>query len=570
MLNLKSTQGKNNMKNNNTKLTDNSIKKNSLGVIIVIFLCLLLSLVFFLGKDFVWTGCYFENGQIAQRDIFSPFDFSFINNDGLEIKIKKNELIVEKGEKINKNQELAAGELQKIQTQPKNLYYILGVLLLLIIFAVIIVTYDTIHKARILYKEKNVFLLCLLILLIILGAKAILFVSWSVYLIPLASVSMLVAILIDPGAALMLTVLLSVLVSVLTGGSFDVMVTMMSGGIVSIYSVLNVRRRRNLTKAGFLIGLTHMVAIVSMGLINFVSINTLVVQGSWGLANGILSAIIVTGLLPIFEILFQITTNISLLELSDLNQPVLKELVLKAPGTYHHSLVVGNLAESAAEAVGANSLLARVGGYFHDIGKLRMAPYFSENQGHIENKHENLSPTISSLIIINHIKEGADLAKKYKLGKDINDIIVQHHGDDVVHFFYHRALEMHGDEKSKIQAEDFRYPGPKPQSKEAAIVMLADSVEAASKAMQAPTPGKINELVSRIINNKFIDGQLNGCALTLKDLHTIAGVFIHILNGIFHSRVEYPDIKQLQNEQNKNKESSEKKSKPEKPEKTGE
>ncbi|MCK4994346.1 MAG: HDIG domain-containing protein [Candidatus Omnitrophica bacterium] len=558
------------MKNNNTKLTDNSIKKNSLGVIIVIFLCLLLSLVFFLGKDFVWTGCYFENGQIAQRDIFSPFDFSFINNDGLEIKIKKNELIVEKGEKINKNQELAAGELQKIQTQPKNLYYILGVLLLLIIFAVIIVTYDTIHKARILYKEKNVFLLCLLILLIILGAKAILFVSWSVYLIPLASVSMLVAILIDPGAALMLTVLLSVLVSVLTGGSFDVMVTMMSGGIVSIYSVLNVRRRRNLTKAGFLIGLTHMVAIVSMGLINFVSINTLVVQGSWGLANGILSAIIVTGLLPIFEILFQITTNISLLELSDLNQPVLKELVLKAPGTYHHSLVVGNLAESAAEAVGANSLLARVGGYFHDIGKLRMAPYFSENQGHIENKHENLSPTISSLIIINHIKEGADLAKKYKLGKDINDIIVQHHGDDVVHFFYHRALEMHGDEKSKIQAEDFRYPGPKPQSKEAAIVMLADSVEAASKAMQAPTPGKINELVSRIINNKFIDGQLNGCALTLKDLHTIAGVFIHILNGIFHSRVEYPDIKQLQNEQNKNKESSEKKSKPEKPEKTGE
>lgn len=558
------------MKNNNVELTDNSTKKNSLGVIIVIFLCLLLSLVFFLGRDFLWTGYYFEKDQIAQRDIFSPFDFSFINKDGLEIKIKKNELIVERGEKINQNQELATGELHKIQKQPKNLYYILGVLLLLIIFAVIIVTYDNIHKSKVLYKEKNVLLLCLLILLIVLGTKAIMFASWSVYLIPLASVSMLVAILIDPGVALMLTILLSILLSVLTGGSFDVMVTMMSGGIVSIYSVLNVRRRRNLTKAGFLIGLTHMVAIVSMGLVNFVSINTLIIQGSWGLANGILSAIIVTGLLPIFEIIFQITTNISLLELSDLNQPVLKELVLKAPGTYHHSLVVGNLAESAAEAVGANSLLARVGGYFHDIGKLRMAPYFSENQGNQENKHENLSPTISSLIIINHIKEGSDLAKKYKLGKDINDIIVQHHGDDVVHFFYHRALEMHGEEKSKIQPEDFRYPGPKPQSKEAAIVMLADSVEAASKAMQQPTPGKINELVSRIVNNKFIDGQLNGCALTLKDLHTIAGVFTHILNGIFHSRVEYPDIKQLQNEQNKNKESTEKKGKSERPKKTGE
>ncbi|MFH1093270.1 MAG: HDIG domain-containing metalloprotein [Candidatus Omnitrophota bacterium] len=544
---------------------DNTTKKNSLGIIIAIFLCLLLSLVFFLGKDFIWTGYYFEQGQISPRDIFSPFDFSFINKDGLEIKIKKNELIVERGEKINKNQELASGELHKIQKQPKNIYYILGILLLLIIFAVIIVTYDAIHKSKILFKEKNVLLLCLLILLIVLGAKAILFSAWSVYLIPLASVSMLVAILIEPGVALMLTVLLSIFLSVLTGGSFDVMVTMMSGGIVSIYSVLNVRRRRNLTKAGFLIGLTHMVSIVSMGLINFVSINNLIVQGAWGLANGILSAIIVTGLLPIFEILFQITTNISLLELSDLNQPVLKELVLKAPGTYHHSLVVGNLAESAAEAVGANSLLARVGGYFHDIGKLRMAHYFSENQGHIENKHENLSPTISSLIIINHIKEGADLAKKYKLGKAINDIIVQHHGDDVVHFFYHRALELHGEENSKVQQEDFRYPGPRPQSKEAAIVMLADSVEAATKSMPQPNPSKINEVVSRIINNKFIDGQLNGCDLTLKDLHTIAGVFIHILNGIFHSRVEYPDIKQLQNEQNKNKESSEKKGKSARP-----
>ncbi|MCG2712559.1 MAG: HDIG domain-containing protein [Candidatus Omnitrophica bacterium] len=558
------------MKNIIGQIQDNTTKKNSLIVIIVIFLCLLLSLVFFLGKDFLWTAYYSEQGQISHRDIFSPFDFSFINKEGLEIKIKKNELILERGEKINKNHELATSELLKIQKQPKNLYYIFGILLLLIIFAVSIATYDAIHKSKILHKEKNVLLLCLLILLIILGTKAILFSAWSVYLIPLASVSMLVAILIDPGVALMLTVLLSIFLSVLTGGSFDVMVTMMSGGIVSIYSVLNMRRRRNLTKAGFLIGLTHMVSIVSMGLINFVSINNLIVQGAWGIANGMLSAIIVTGLLPIFEILFQITTNISLLELSDLNQPVLKELVLKAPGTYHHSLVVGNLAESAAEAVGANSLLARVGGYFHDIGKLRMAHYFSENQGHIENRHENLSPTISSLIIINHIKEGADLAKKYKLGKAINDIIVQHHGDDIVHFFYHRALELHGEEKNKIQAEDFRYPGPKPQSKEAAIVMLADSVEAASKAIAQPTPGKINELVSRIVNNKFIDGQLDGCDLTLKDLHTIAGVFTHILNGISHSRVEYPDIKQLQNEQNKNKESSEKKGKFARPKKTGE
>jgi metal dependent phosphohydrolase len=209
------------------------------------------------------------------------------------------------------------------------------------------------------------------------------------------------------------------------------------------------------------------------------------------LLNGIAAAIIVNGVLNVFEIVFGVTTNISLLELSDLNQPVLKELVLKAPGTYHHSLVVGNLSESAAEAVGANSLLARVGAYFHDIGKLRMATYFSENQPQAENKHDNLSPTISSLIIINHIKEGAELAKKYRLGKAINDIIIQHHGNDVVHYFYHRALEQRGDQDTAVQAEDFRYPGPKPQSKEAAIVMLADSVEAASRSIPQPTPEKL-------------------------------------------------------------------------------
>jgi len=552
------------------KDTNNS-SKNSIIVIVVVFLCLLLASIIFLSKDFIWSGYYFQQGQISQHDVYAPFDFSFIDSGGQEIKVKKNELILQRGEKINKTQELAVGELYKIQKQPKNLYYILGLALLLIIFSVTCVTFISISKTKILRKEKNVVLICLLIMLIVLGAKGIILASWPVYLIPLASVSMLVAILVDPGVSLILTVILSIFIAVLTGGNFDVMVTMMSGGIVSIYSVLNVRRRRNLTKAGFLIGLTHMIAIAAMGLVNFVSLNNLIILGGWGLANGIISAIIAAGLLPIFEMMFQITTNVSLLELSDLNQPVLKELVFKAPGTYHHSLLVGNLAESAAEAVGANSLLARVGGYFHDIGKLRMAPYFSENQGQSENKHENLSPTISSLIIINHLKEGVDLAKKYKLGKAINDIIAQHHGDDVVHYFYHRALELSLDEEEKIRAEDFRYPGPKPQSKEAAIVMLADSIEAASRAMQQPTPAKIKELVNRIMNNKFIDGQLDCCDLTLKDLHTIADVFTHILNGIFHSRVEYPDIKQFNNEQNKNKESSEKnKNKPAKPKKTGE
>lgn len=533
-------------------------KKNVNRIIIAFFICLLLVISIFVGREFFWPGHFMVEGQISRHDIYAPFDFSFRDLDRQEIEVKRNELIIQRGEKVNKIQELAIVKLHSIQKQPKNIYHFLGIVLLLLILSVVIASCINIYAPKLIFNPRDILLLCILALLIVLGVKAILISSWSVYLIPLASVSMLVAILISPGVALMFTVILSIFIGVLTGVRFEVVVTMFAGGFVSIYSVINVRRRRNLTKAGFLIGLTNIVSIITMGLINFMPINQLVLESGWGLANGVLSAIIVTGVLPVFEIVFGITTNISLLELSDLNQPVLKELVLKAPGTYHHSLVVGNLAESAAEAVGANSLMARVGAYFHDIGKIRMAPYFSENQPKAENKHENLSPTISSLIIINHIKEGADLAKKYKLGEAINDIIIQHHGDDIVHYFYHRALEQHGEEKNKIQAEDFRYPGPKPQSKEAAIVMLADSVEAASRAVQQPTPAKIQDLVKRIINNKFIDGQLNECDLTLKDLHIISEIFAHILNGIFHTRVEYPDIRQLSNEQNKNKKSPEK------------
>ena len=563
-------------KNKKRKKTSSALEnKNKSGEyiksIVGIFLFLMLLSSIFLGKEFLLPHHDIKEGLISSRDVYAPFDFKFQDKDGVVNEVQKNELIIQKGERINKSQELAAAALSKIQKQIKNIYYFLGIFLLLIIFSIITVTYNNVYSPEMLKSPKIVLLLCLLILLIVTVSKAVIFSSWSMYAIPLASISMLVAILINPGEAVMITVILSFYIGVLAGVKFDLALTLLAGGIVGIYSVLNVRKRRDLTKAGVLVGLSQMVSIVSVGLINFIPMNNLIPDSLWGLASGIVSAIVVTGILPVFEMAFGLTTNISLLELSDLNQPILKELVLKAPGTYHHSLLVGNLAESAAEVVGANSLLARVGAYFHDIGKLRMAPYFSENQTYTENKHDNLSPKISSLIIINHIKEGADLAKKYKLGQPIIDIITQHHGNDLVHFFYHRALEQQDEESPKVQAEDFRYPGPRPQSKEAAIVMLADSVEAASRTLQQPTPAKIQGLVGRIINNKFIDGQLDGCSLTLKDLHDISEVFTHILTGIFHSRVEYPDLRQITNEQNKNKESAEKgKAQPKENKKPGE
>ena len=259
-------------------------------------------------------------------------------------------------------------------------------------------------------------------------------------------------------------------------------------------------------------------------------------------SNGIAYSIIVLGILPVFEMLFGTVTNISLLEMADFNHPLLHRLMLEAPGTYHHSLVVGNLSEAACSTIGANSLLARIGAYYHDIGKLTKPEYFSENQEMASNKHDSLSPTISKMVIMNHIREGVELARRSHLNLRIVDFIQYHHGTSLVYYFYRRALE-HQDETQEVSEEGFRYPGPKPRTKEIAVVLLADSVEAATRSLNSPSPESIKELVHKIINNKFIDGQLDDCDLTLKDLEKIALVFIHVLSGIYHTRITYPDQK---------------------------
>jgi putative nucleotidyltransferase with HDIG domain len=224
--------------------------------------------------------------------------------------------------------------------------------------------------------------------------------------------------------------------------------------------------------------------------------------------------------------------------LADFNNPLLQRMIMEAPGTYHHSLIVGNLSESASNAIGANALLARIGAYYHDIGKLNKPDYFSENQMN-DSKHDELTPTMSKMVIINHVKDGVELAKKYRFNPRLIDFIESHHGNSLVYYFYRRALENVEDEQ--VKEEGFRYSGPRPNTKETAIVMLADTVEAAVRSLKEHTPTKIAEATHKVINNKFIDGQLDECELTLKDLEIIAGIFIRILSGIYHSRVTYPE-----------------------------
>lgn len=385
-------------------------------------------------------------------------------------------------------------------------------------------------------KPQSILNLALLFLIVLCIAYVVILHNWPAFYIPFCALPMLATILFSELIlSLLITVAASLSIAAVVGNNFFAGILLLTSGIFSIIFVRRIRKRDEIIRAGFLIGLIQA--------ISFFFIEQLRVT-NWGvylalLLNGIGSSIIVVGVLPVFEYLFKTITNISLLELFD--HPLLHQLRLKAPGTSHHSLIVGNLSEAASEAVGANALLARVGAYFHDIGKLAKPEYFSENlELNNTNKHDSLSPSMSKLIIMNHVKEGIDLAHKYKLNQTVMDFIMQHHGNSLVYYFYRRALEGLEDDQ-EVKEEGFRYPGPKPDTKETAIVLLADSVEAAARALKEPNPGSITEVVHKIINNKFIDGQLDKCDLTLKDLERISEIFVRILSGIYHSRIDYPE-----------------------------
>ncbi len=299
-------------------------------------------------------------------------------------------------------------------------------------------------------------------------------------------------------------------------------------------------------KAGLKVGLINIVLSLSIVMI-YGSLYTMepVIASVSGFIGGILTGVIATGVLPLVEMSFGFTTDIKLLELANLDQPLLRNLMIQAPGTYHHSVITSNMVEATAKDIQANPLLAKVSAYYHDIGKVKKPLYFIENQIRGENRHEKLAPSMSSLILISHAKDGVELAKEHKLGREIIDIIQQHHGTSLISYFYQKAQERMGNKGGKsieVKDEDFRYPGPKPQTKEAGLVMLADMVEAASRSLIDPTPSRIQGTVQKIINKVFSDGQLDECELTLKDLHKIAKSFNKTLSGIFHHRVEYPAI----------------------------
>jgi hypothetical protein len=392
-----------------------------------------------------------------------------------------------------------------------------------------------------LHKKYNLLYIGLLFVIFLAVSDTIIKSTLPAFYIPFSITPMLAAILFSNlELPLLISVVSAVTLALLAKNNLYLGLITLISGIISSFLVIGARRRSQIIRAGFFVGLVQMVCLFFIQAFKVNQPEAYMVL----FMNGFISGIIVAGILPIFEYLFKVVTNISLLELSDFNHPLLRLMILKAPGTYHHSLVVGNLAEQACEAVvGANSLLARVGAYYHDIGKIEKAEYFSENQNPALSKHDELAPSMSKLVITNHVKEGVELARKYRLNQKIIDFIQQHHGTSIVYYFYRRALESAEQEQQveEVQEEGFRYFGPKPGTKETAIVLLADSVEAACRSIKTPTHSKVEEVVHKVINNKFIDGQLDECDLTLRDLERISSVFVRILDSIYHTRVTYPE-----------------------------
>ncbi|MHA3770135.1 HD family phosphohydrolase [Verrucomicrobiota bacterium sgz303538] len=345
------------------------------------------------------------------------------------------------------------------------------------------------------------------------------------------------------------------------GSDAKLLVMSLICGFVAVFVTLDVRRRSRLLRAGLFVGLATWVLAMVFGIIGPIiweaPANThwkmIGYQSLIAIGSGLATALLVGGALPLLESLFRITTNMSWLELADLNHPLLKRMTIEAPGTYHHSLVVAHLAEAAAEAIGANPAMSRVCSLFHDIGKLVKPEYFTENMRHGRNPHDELAPTMSALIIIAHVKEGVDLALKHGLNQQIIDTIQQHHGTSLVYYFYKRALQQQEDARQggkimnireedipDVREESFRYPGPKPQTKECAIISLADSIESASRSLEKVNPQKLDQLVDDIMEKRLMDGQLKECELSMRELEEVAESFKHTLHSMMHARVAYP------------------------------
>jgi putative nucleotidyltransferase with HDIG domain len=470
-------------------------------------------------------------------------------------KLKRGEMIVRVGERISEEQALKLEKMFEARKGVNGIFTGAGIFGLVLVLFLFPFRFARKNIRKFNPSNKDLLLLCLLTLVTFIILKISFVISTAMgsplpfidtadyhYLLPFAVGPILVRIILNSEVALVYTAVCAPLIGVMFNNSLPVVIYAMLGGIVGAHGVRQCTARSTIFTAGMKVSVVNLAMAISFQIFSdsLFTVQT-IYCAIFAIAGGFVNAVIVTGTIPVIETLFHYTTDIKLLEMANLNSPILRELMVRAPGTYHHSVLVGNLVEAAAEAINANPLLARVAAYYHDIGKISKPLYFIENLPNGDNKHDRLSPNMSALILISHLKEGAELAREHRLGLPIIDIIRQSHGTGLISFFYQKAKTLAAQEGKIVDERDFRYPGPKPQTREAGLVLLADCVEAASRTLSDPTPARIQGMVQKIINNIFIDGQLDECELSLKNLHEIAKSFNQILAGIYHHRIDYPE-----------------------------
>ena len=459
-----------------------------------------------------------------------------------KVMIKKNQTIVKEGEPITQQQINILTELGLVGEDLSKDYIYTYIILAFFVLFVLGMQYMYLKKEKkeILIDTKLVFLILLLNLLSVISARVFTFVS--LFIIPIACAPILMTVFLDSKISIVINSLNLLFVTVIVGFDPQVILIGIVSTIVSSTTLKKISQRNDILYSTVYVAAAVAVVILSSGILLSNNIKQILLDVILAVFGAFISGILAMGLLPFLESSFSLVTNMKLLELSNPNNPLLKRLLMEAPGTYHHSVMVANLAEVAAEEVGANPMLVRVGAYYHDVGKIKRPFFFGENQLGGTNPHDKISPTLSTTIIISHVKDGLELAKEYDIPKVVSDMIVQHHGTTLVKYFYY-TLKNSSENPDEIREEDFRYPGPKPQSKEAAIIMMADSVEAAVRSIQEPTLEKIEDMVNNIVKDKMNSNQLNECDLTFRELEVIKACFLRVLKGIYHHRIEYPTEK---------------------------
>jgi putative nucleotidyltransferase with HDIG domain len=463
--------------------------------------------------------------------------------EAVEKTVRQGEMIVRKGDVVTEA-DIEILERLGLQKSGINYYNISGRILISLILVLLLGFYFYKYQPDIWDDNSKLLLIELLIFIVVVLAKILtLFHNPFVdYMVPTAMASILLTILIGSDTALITTLFISLLIAPIYDMNFNIVLTSFLAGLIGIFSVSKVKARGDIIRAGLNVSFILVFLIGGLSLLKQnQDWSNLIWSVGGGIINGLLVGVLANGLLPYLEDLFNMTSSVKLLELSNPSQPILKRMLVEAPGTYHHSIIVGNLAETAAEDVGADSLLARAAAYYHDIGKLKRPYFFSDNQFGGENPHDKTSPNLSALIIKSHVKDGVELAGENGLPSKITDIIKQHHGTNLISYFYQQALQ--DNKHDDIEKKDFRYDGPKPQSREAAIIMLADITEAAirSKNFNKNNHDRIEGFVRGLVKDKLIENQLDQSNLTLTDLDTIVKSFVKVLTGIYHQRVEYPE-----------------------------